>query len=59
MNKKILSVEEMMMIFEVFMDEIPKENILFNDYLPKFREEYGVSANSPMEFMLRGFVAKF
>ena len=56
MNEKILSAEEIITLFELFTDEMLKDAIAYDDYLPKFREETGVSKNSPYEFMFRGFI---
>ena len=56
MNEKILSAEEIMTVFELFTDELLKDAIAYDDYLPKFREETGVSKNSPYEFMYIGFI---
>ena len=47
MNEKILSAEEIMTVFELFTDELLKDAIAYDDYLPKFREKTGVSKNSP------------
>lgn len=56
MNKKILSAEEIMTVFDLFTDEMLKGVIAYDDYLPKFREITGSTKNSPMEFMFRGFI---
>lgn len=56
MNEKILSAEEIMTVFNVFIDEMLKGVITYDDYLPKFREITGVEKNSPMEFLFRGFI---
>lgn len=56
MNEKILSAEEIMTLFEIFMDELPKGVIAYEDYLVKFRETTGVRENSPMEWIFRGFI---
>jgi hypothetical protein len=56
MNEKILNVEEIMMVFDLFIDEMLKGAISFDDYLPGFREMTGVDENSPMELMFRGFI---
>ncbi len=56
MNEKILSAEEIMTVFDLFTDEMLKGAIAYDDYLPKFREITGVTENSPMEFMFRGFI---
>lgn len=56
MNEKILSAEEIITLFDLFTDEMLKDAIAYDDYLPKFREETGVSKNSPYEFMFRGFI---
>ena len=56
MNEKILSAEEIITLFELFTDEMLKDAIAYDDYLPKFREKTGTSKNSPYEFMFRGFI---
>lgn len=56
MNEKILSAEEVMTVFELFADEMLKGVIAYDDYLPIFREVTGVTENSPMEFLFRGFI---
>lgn len=56
MNEKILSAEEIITLFELFTDEMLKDAIAYDDYLPIFREITGVTENSPMEFMFRGFI---
>ena len=56
MNEKILSAEEIMTVFELFTDELLKDAIAYDAYLPKFREITGVTENSPMELMFRGFI---
>lgn len=56
MNEKILSAEEILKLFNLFTDEMLKNVIEYDDYLPKFREVIGATQNSPMEFMFRGFI---
>lgn len=56
MNEKILSAEELMTVFDLFIDEMLENNIAYDDYLPKFREVSGATKNSPMEFLFRGFI---
>ena len=56
MNKEIFSFEEAMMAFELFTDEMLKDSIEYDDYLPGFREATGATKNSPYEFMFRGFL---
>jgi hypothetical protein len=56
MNKQILSVQEVMTVFNLFMDEMLQDKIAFEDYLPTFLENNGFGENSPMAFMFRGFI---
>ena len=56
MNEKIFFFVVIMTVFELFTDELLKDAIAYDDYLPKFREITGVSKNSPYEFMYRGFI---
>jgi hypothetical protein len=58
MNKDIISAEEMLKLFDLFIDQamVDKGVIEFEDYTESFREVYGADKNSPMEFMFRGFI---
>jgi hypothetical protein len=58
MNTEIMSTEEVLKLFEVFLDQASSDNgvIEFNDYLQAFRDEYGAGVNSPMEMTFRGFI---
>lgn len=56
MNKEILSVQEVMAVFELFMDEMLQDKIAFEDYLPTFLENNGFGESSPMAFLFRGFI---
>lgn len=56
MNEKIISVNEVLELFDLFTDLMVDGNIEYEDYLPKFREITGVDEKSPMEFLYRGFI---
>lgn len=56
MNKETINEETMEELFEIFTDEILAGKISYDDYLPKFRENTGVTENSPYELMYRGFI---
>lgn len=56
MNEKTLNAEEIVTLFEMFMDELSKGAISYEDYLVKFRETIRAGENSPMEWIFRGFI---
>lgn len=56
MNKDIVSAEEMVKLFDLFLDGVLADNIDFDDYLQAFREATGASENSPLEMTFRGFI---
>lgn len=56
MNKSVINAETMKELFGIFTDEMLADKIAYEDYLPQFREETGVTKNSPYEFMYRGFI---
>lgn len=56
MNEKIISADQVFELFDLFVDLMVDGNIVYDDYLPKFRELTGVAENSPAEFLVRGFI---
>ena len=46
MNETIFSKEDMLTIFEMFLDSMIDGKIEYNDYLPNFRKEFNVTENS-------------
>ena len=43
MNETIFSKEDMLTIFEMFLDSMIDGKIEYNDYLPNFRKEFNVT----------------
>ena len=56
MNEKILSAEEMFILFDVFTEDMLTDVIDFEAYCSVFREKTRAEKNSRFEFMYKGFI---